>query len=92
MNLTPYCLILTPHRIVWQAYSDPNTPVNVQVKTTVDVYRNEPMAMFSIQYMDGLSNASVPDTGDQTLSSFPSFILEETSVKRGSLTWARGSK
>ena len=79
-------------RITWQAYSDPNTPVKVQFKTSVKVYADEPMALFSIEYTDGLANASVPNTGDQTLSSWPSFLLEETDVKRASLTWARGSK
>ena len=83
---------LTHCRITWQAYSDPNTPVKVQFKTSVKVYTDEPMALFSIEYTDGLANASIPDVGDHTLSSFPSFILEETGVKRASLTWARGSK
>ena len=78
--------------ITWQAYSDENTPVKVQFKTTVKVYADEPMALFSIEYTNGLANASVPNTGDQTLSSFPSFLLEEKDMKRGSLTWARGSK
>ena len=85
-------IFLTPCRIVWQAYSDPNTPAKVQIKTTVNVYHDEPMAYFSIEYTDGLSDASITDVGDHTLSSFPSFILEETDVKRASLTWARGSK
>ena len=66
--------------------------MKVQFKTDVKVYADEPMALFSIEYTDGLTNASVPNTGDQTLSSFPSFLLEENDIKRASLTWARGSK
>lgn len=58
----------------------------------MNVYYDEPVAYFSIEYTNGLTNASIPDTSDQTLSSFPSFVLEETDVKRASLTWARGSK
>ena len=80
------------YRITWQAYSDPNTPAKVQFKTYVKAYADEPMALFSIEYTDGLTNASIPDTEDQTLSSFPSFLMEETDVKRASLTWARGSE
>ena len=66
--------------------------MKVQFKTNVKVYADEPMALFSIEYIDGLANASIPNTEDQTLSSFPSFLLEETDVKRASLTWAHGSK
>ena len=84
--------MISYYSITWQAYSDPNTPVKVQFKTTVKVYADEPMALFSIEYTDGLANASIPNTRDQTLSSFPSFLLEETDVKRGSLTWGGGSK
>ena len=83
---------MTGCRVVWQAYSDDKTPVNVQIKTSVRVYYDEPMAIFSIEYTNGLANASIPDTEDHTLSSFPSFVLEETDIKRASLTWARGSK
>ena len=72
--------------------TDPNTPVKVQFKTYVKAYADEPMALFSIEYTDGLANASIPNTEDQTLSSFPSFLMEETDIKRASLTWARGSK
>ena len=66
--------------------------MNVQIKTVVNVYQNEPMVQFSIEYIDGLSKASIPDVEDHTLSSFPSFVIEETAMKRASLTWARGSK
>lgn len=66
--------------------------MNVQVKTTVNVYNDEPLVYFSIEYTNGLTNASIPDVSDHTLSSFPSFVLEETDMKRASLTWARGSK
>ena len=64
----------------------------MQFKTSVKVYADEPMALFSIEYTDGLANASIPETEDQTLSSFPSFLVEETNIKRASLTWSGSSK
>ena len=76
------------YRVIWQAYSD----VKVEFTTRVKVYADEPMVLFSIEYTDGLTNASIPDTNDQTLSSFPSFIMEENDVKRASLTWSGSSK
>ena len=79
-------------RVVWQAYSNPSTRFKVQFKTSVKVYADEPVALFSIEYTDGLTNASIRGVEDNTLSSFPSFILEELGMKRASLTWARGSK
>ena len=66
--------------------------MKVQFKTSVKVYADEPMALFSIEYTDGLANASIPETEDQTLSSFPSFLVEETNIKRASLTWSGSSK
>ena len=66
--------------------------MNVEVKTIVNVYHEEPVVYFTIEYTNGLTKASIPDTNDHTLSSFPSFVLEETEMNRASLTWARGSE
>ena len=76
---------------MWQAYYYQNIS-NAEVKTTVNVYHDEPVVYFTIEYTNGLTKASIPDTNYHTLSSFPSFVLEETDTKRASLTWARGSK
>ena len=56
------------------AYSVSNTPMKMQFKiiATVKVYADESMALFSIEYIDGLANASISNTEDQTLFSFPS--------------------
>ena len=62
----------------------------------VSVYRDKPVATFSIIYTSGLTNTSIPGTSSQTLSSFPSFVIEDMAnpadMNRGYLTWFRGRK
>ena len=89
-SLSPTHLWIACSRFTWQAYSDANTPVNVKVETCVSIYRSEPIVFFSIIYTDGLTNASIQNDTGQTLSSFPSFVVEETDTKRGYATWAGG--
>ena len=67
--------------------------MEVKVETSVSVYRDRPIALFSIVYTSGLTNASIPGTGSQTLSTFPSFVIEEIAdMNRGYLTWFSGRK
>ena len=79
-------------RFTWEAYSDTNTSAGVQVETTVTAYTDKPVVVFSITYLTGLANASIPNEKGQTLSTFPSFILEDTQKKRGYATWVGGRK
>ena len=69
--------------------------MEVKVETSVSVYRDSPIALFSIVYTSGLTNASIPDTstGSHTISTFPSFVIEEIAgMNRGYVSWLRGSK
>lgn len=87
------CLV-NDSRYEWQGYKDPNTPVaGVKVQTISYVYDGLPdLLVFDIVYVSGLSQAAIADTYNMTLSTFPSFVLEETAVKRGYLTWAGNSE
>ena len=71
---------------------DENTPTDVKLETIISVYRDQPVVYFTIVYTSGLTNASIPNVNNNVLSSFPSFIVEETSVKRGYTTWHGGRK
>ena len=79
-------------RCVWQAYVDENTPTNVKLETIISVYKDQPVVYFTVVYTSGLTNASIPNINNNVLSSFPSFIVEETSIKRGYTTWHGGRK
>ena len=78
--------------LAWQAFSDEKTSLNVKVETSVSVYRDEPVIYFSIVYTSGLTNASIPNTSNSVLSTFPSFVVEEANMKRAYLTWFSGRK
>lgn len=79
------------HRVTWQSYTDEQTSADGMFETVVRVYKDEPLVYFSIIYTSGLTNASITNTND-VLSTFPSFIVEETSLKRGYTTWFGGRK
>ena len=71
---------------------DENTPMNVKLETIISVYKDQPVVYFTVVYTSGLTNASIPNINNNVLSSFPSFIVEETSIKRGYTTWHGGRK
>ena len=87
-----HIIMFVLYRLNWQAFSDGKTPTNIKVETSVSVYRNKPIAYFSIIYTSGLTNASIPGTNNQTLSTFPSFVIEDMDMKRGYFTWFKGRK
>ena len=79
-------------RVIWQAYSDEQTPTEYKFETIVSVYEDEPMVYCSIIYTSGLTNASLPNASGDSLSTFPSFVVEEANLKRGYTTWFGGRK
>ena len=81
-----------PFRFIWQAFSADNSPTNIKIETSVQVYRNKPIVYFTIDYISGLTNASIPGVINQALSSYPSFILEDGDMKKGFVTWSKGRK
>ena len=81
-----------PFRFTWQAFSADNSPTNIKIETSVQVYRNKPIVYFTIDYISGLTNASIPGVINQALSSYPSFILEDGDMKKGFVTWSKGRK
>jgi hypothetical protein len=83
------------YRITWEAFSNnsSSTVVKCKVETSVSVYRDRPVALFSIIYTSGLTDAAIPGTGSQTLSTYPSFVIEEIpDMNRAYLTWIGGRK
>ena len=47
---------------------------------------------FEIVYVSGLSSSAIANTTDQTISTFPSFVIEESNMQRGWLTWHDNSR
>ena len=55
-------------------------------------YANEPVIVFDITYLTGLTGSSLAGILNATVSSFPLFVVEENVLERGYLTWAGNSE
>lgn len=81
----------TLYEYTWKAVSNASA-VDLQVNTYINVYVDVPVVVFAIAYITAANNTAIPEVYNRTVSSFPSFIIEETQVKRGYTTWAGNSK
>lgn len=83
-------------RYTWGGFSSGSTSTNLTVETTVLIYLDVPsVVVFDIVYLTGLTNASDPSNGEGTLSSFPSFHVEDdggNNTKKGWMTWSGNSE
>lgn len=65
----------------------------MRIETAVNVYRDVPVVVFDLVYITGLTNASDPLAKEEgTLSSFPSFYVEDGEVEKGWMTWSGNSE
>lgn len=78
-------------RFTWGGFSS-GTPTNLAVETTVLVYQDVSVVVFDVVYLTGLTNASDPSNGEGTLSTFPSFYVENNAVEKGWMTWSGNSE
>ena len=65
---------------------------SLQVQTYINVYNEVPMVEFGLAYVNKATNTNISDYLNRTISSFPSFVIEEGSVERGYLTWSGSSE
>ena len=82
---------LSISRYTLTGYSNSTTPTKLKVVIMVSTYNDEPVTVYDVVYLSGLSNASDPD-GKGALSTFPSFYVEEGTEERGWMTWSGNSK
>ncbi len=64
----------------------------LEVATYVNVYDDVPAVLFDLQYLGGVSGASIPGVSNGTIAGWPSFVVEETDVDRGYLSWSGSSE
>ncbi len=81
------------YQYTWKAQSDKNTTkATLEVLTMVNVFKDIPVVLFEAIFLSGASNTSIANVTDRSISSWPSFVVEETGVERGFLTWSGSSK
>jgi len=79
-------------RFTWTAYKNKGTPTAVTLETAINVYNESPVVTFDIIYIKGLTNSSDPKSKKGALSTFPSFVMEDSKVELGWMTWAGTSE
>lgn len=60
--------------------------------TLINVYENVPTVVFTIVFLDKATNTNISNYVNRTLSTFPSFVIEESPVERGYVTWSGNSE
>ena len=76
----------------WKAVSNASE-IDLQVNTYINVYDDVPVVTFAIAYLTAARDTAIPGVYNRTISSFPSFYIEETTpMKRGYATWAGNSR
>ena len=72
---------------------EPFTLPGPQLQTLSYKYSDIPdLFAFECVFVNGLKGASIADVQNQTLSTYPSLIIEEAGMDRGWLTWAGNSQ
>ncbi len=72
---------------------EPSTTAGPRLQTLSYKYSDIPdLFAFECVFVNGLKGASVADVFNQTLSTYPSLIIEKADMERGWLTWAGNSE
>jgi hypothetical protein len=61
---------------------------NLVFRTSISVYDEFPAVEFTIVFLDKATNTNISTYVNRTLSTFPSFVIEEGPVERGYVTWS----
>lgn len=76
---------------VWGAYVsialEWQTSNGLNFVTYINSYANAPIIVFVQEFTDGVSGASANNQTNDTISSFPTLLIEELGLSRGSLTY-----
>ena len=62
------------------------------VETHINVYSEVPAVAFDVVFYDKATDTNIKNYVNGTLSTFPSFVIEDGPVERGYLTWSGNSK
>ena len=73
----------------WKAVGGDST---LRFMTVISVYDEVPAVLFDVVFLDKATNTNISDCLNLTLSSFPSFVIENGPVERGYVTWSGNSK
>ena len=79
----------TAYQYEWRATGGAST---LRFLTIVDVYEAVPAVVFSVTFLDKATNTNISDYVNLTLSTFPSFVIEDGPVERAYVTWSGNSK
>jgi hypothetical protein len=83
-NVGPF----TSYYYEWQA-KGASSPA---LTTMVSVYEQVPAVLFVLVFNDKATNTNTSSNVNSTLSTFPSFVIEEGPVERGYVTWSGNSE
>jgi len=93
LSIYLFVLLIFHPRLTWKAYQNKSSASVLTLETSISVYDKIPVVVFDIVYIDGLTKAADPASGEGTLSTFPSFVVEaEKSMDRGWMTWSGNSE
>ena len=84
-NVGPF----TSYYYEWQATGGAS---NLALTTMVSVYETVPAVLFVLVFEDKATNTNISNNVNGTLSTFPSFVIEEGPVERGYVTWSGNSE
>lgn len=80
----------TDYQYEWKTTSNSSS---LRLLTSIVVYDEVPAVLFSLVLLDKATNTNIGHlTYNQTLSTFPSFMIEDGPVERGYVTWSGNSK
>lgn len=80
----------TVYTYEWKAVNGSSIP---HFLTAINVYNEVPAVLFSLVLIDKATNTNIgKSTYNQTLSTFPSFVIEDGPVERGYVTWSGNSE
>ena len=79
----------TAYQYEWKATGGAST---LEILTYINVYDKLPAAVFALVYLDKATNTNISNYVNRTVSSFPSFVIEDGPVDRGYVTWAGNSE
>ena len=79
----------TVYQYDWKASGGASS---LQIQTFVNIYDRVPVVEFGLAFVGRATNTNISNYVNRTLSSFPSFVVEEGEVERGYLTWSGNSE
>ena len=79
----------TDYQYEWKVTGGAST---LHFLTAINVYQEVPAVWFALVFLDKATNTNIYDYVNLTLSTFPSFVIEDGPVERGYVTWSGNSE